>query len=140
MNLKVGKKIHKMNDEELLQLHNNIAENMLDARMEYDHVAVEVPPGKPQLKFDERCDQWSMNGDVLRAYISSNSDTEDGMMEPAIEVDGKIISWKEFGRMLMTFEGWGMRLAIVPDDEMHVQPEIVMADSREVYMKENPRD
>ena len=61
-------------------------------------------------------------------------------MEPAIEVDGKIISWKEFGRMLMTFEGWGMRLAIVPDDEMHVQPEIVMADSREAYMKENPRD
>ena len=140
MHLKIGEKIHKMTDSDLLERHNEIAASMLTSRIDYDHVAVEIPVGKPQIEFDKCFNQWSMKGDVIRGYIGCNSDTEDGAMEPAIEVDGKIVSWKEFGKMLMTFEGWGMRLAIMPDDEMHVEPKIVIADSREEYMKEQSRD
>lgn len=140
MHLKIGEKICKMSDADLLKMHNEMAENMVAARMQYDHVSIEVPHGKPQIEFDKQCDQWSMKGDVLRCFISSNSDTDDGRMEPEIEIDGKKLSWKEFGRMLMTFEGWGMRLAIMPDDEMHEAPEIVIVDSRQKYMEENPRD
>jgi hypothetical protein len=31
---------------------------------------------------------------------------------PLIVVDGRAITWEEFGRMLMTFEGWQFKLEI----------------------------
>ena len=38
---------------------------------------------------------------------------------PLIVVDGREISWEEFGRMLMTFEGWQFKLEIAdPSDEL----------------------
>ena len=36
---------------------------------------------------------------------------EDGRV-PLLIIDGQEVSWNEFGRMLMTFEGWQFRLAI----------------------------
>ena len=37
---------------------------------------------------------------------------------PLLTIDGQEVSWEEFGRMLMTFEGWQFRLQIVdPADE-----------------------
>ena len=38
-------------------------------------------------------------------------DSQDGRV-PLIVVDGREISWEEFGRMLMTFEGWQFKLGI----------------------------
>lgn len=44
-------------------------------------------------------------------------DSQDGRV-PLIVVDGREISWEEFGRMLMTFEGWQIKLEILdPSDE-----------------------
>ncbi len=44
-------------------------------------------------------------------------DSQDGHV-PLIVVDGREISWEEFGRMLMTFEGWQFKLEIFdPSDE-----------------------
>ena len=37
--------------------------------------------------------------------------SEDGRV-PLLVIDGQEVSWHEFGRMLMTFEGWQFRLAI----------------------------
>ena len=31
---------------------------------------------------------------------------------PLLVIDGREVSWEDFGRMLMTFEGWQFRLAI----------------------------
>jgi hypothetical protein len=31
---------------------------------------------------------------------------------PLVVVDGREITWEEFGRMLMTFEGWQFKLEI----------------------------
>jgi hypothetical protein len=31
---------------------------------------------------------------------------------PLLVIDGKEISWEEFGRMVMTFEGWQFRFEI----------------------------
>ena len=31
---------------------------------------------------------------------------------PLLVIDGREVSWDEFGRMLMSFEGWQFRLAI----------------------------
>lgn len=45
-------------------------------------------------------------------------DSQDGRV-PLIAVDGREISWENFGRMLMTFEGWQFKLEIRdPSDEV----------------------
>jgi hypothetical protein len=31
---------------------------------------------------------------------------------PLLVIDGREVSWEDFGRMLMTFQGWQFRLAI----------------------------
>jgi hypothetical protein len=38
-------------------------------------------------------------------------ETEDGRV-PLLVIDGQEVSWEEFGRMLMSFEGWQFRLGI----------------------------
>ena len=43
-------------------------------------------------------------------------DSEDGRV-PLVVVDGREISWKDFGRMLMTFEGWQFKLEILDPSE-----------------------
>ena len=38
---------------------------------------------------------------------------------PLVVVDGREISWEDFGRMLMTFEGWQFKLDISdPSEEL----------------------
>jgi hypothetical protein len=32
-------------------------------------------------------------------------------------IDAREVSWDEFGRMLMTFEGWQFKLEIIEPDE-----------------------
>jgi len=43
-------------------------------------------------------------------------DNEDGRL-PMLVIDGKEMSWDQFGRMLMTFEGWQFRLEILDRSE-----------------------
>lgn len=47
---------------------------------------------------------------TVRARIESDA-TEDGRV-PLLVIDGREVSWEEFGQMLMTFEGWQFRLEI----------------------------
>ena len=45
-------------------------------------------------------------------------DSEDGRV-PLVVVDGREISWEDFGQMLMSFEGWQFKLEILdPGDEV----------------------
>nr|WP_269433371.1 hypothetical protein [Limnochorda pilosa] len=39
-----------------------------------------------------------------------------------IEIDGRELSLEEFGRVLTTFAGWGMRICFVADDEIEEEP------------------
>jgi hypothetical protein len=43
-------------------------------------------------------------------------DKQDGRL-PLLAIDGQDVSWEEFGRMLMTFEGWQFRMEIVDPSE-----------------------
>jgi hypothetical protein len=45
-----------------------------------------------------------------------------------IEIDNRVFSLEEFGTMLTTFSGWGMRIVFVPEDELAKQPDIVIKD------------
>jgi hypothetical protein len=131
LNLEVGPKLKNMTDDEILKLHNDVALSIQERRQEYHHVAVEIPVGKPQIEYSEQFNQWNMRGDVLRCYLEDAVDQETGESEPVVEVDGTLLTWREFGKMLTTFSGWGMRLVIVPDDELHETPDIQVMESRE---------
>lgn len=118
--LQIGSKVHKMSDQEILNMFNEgiVATEQLAA--EHEHVAVEVPPGKPQIEFSKQCHQWVPRGDVLRCTISDGGPGN----EPVIDIDDHELSWAEFGRLLTTYAGWGMRIVFVPEDETHVEPKI----------------
>lgn len=47
---------------------------------------------------------------VVRARISCDVDEPEGT--PRVIIDGQDISWADFGRMLMTYEGWQFKLEI----------------------------
>ena len=44
-------------------------------------------------------------------------DQSEDVRVPLLVIDGQEVSWNEFGRMLMTFEGWQFRLAIIDRSE-----------------------
>ena len=35
-------------------------------------------------------------------------------------------TWEDFGKMLLTYAGWGMRIVFVPDDELERTPKIAV--------------
>jgi len=52
---------------------------------------------------------------VVRGMVESDSDY-DGRT-PLLIIDGREIAWDEFGRMLMSFEGWQFRLNLADKSE-----------------------
>ena len=62
---------------------------------EYDANLIEIPPGRPQIRYSEQSDQWVPRGDVLRCYIE---DDEEG--ELVVYVDDQELNLRDFGRML----------------------------------------
>lgn len=67
--LKVGPKITRMTDEEIVDLHNEVVRGMEEAREHHDHVAVEIPVGQPQIEYSTAYNQWVPRGHVLRCII-----------------------------------------------------------------------
>lgn len=41
-----------------------------------------------------------------------------------MSIDGRDFTLGEFMTMVGTFGGWGMRIEVVPDDEMHERPKL----------------
>jgi hypothetical protein len=88
-------------------------------------VAVEVPVGSPQVEhFPGTSTEWVPRGGVLRCVIEDGGG-EDGSL-PVIHVDDREFDWDEFGKMLLTYAGWGMRIVFVPNDELDRPPKIVV--------------
>ena len=89
----------------------------------YDRVGVEIPPGRPQIRFSESSGQWMPRGRILRCHIED----EEGS-GTAVYIDDRKLELTEFGRLLNFYAGWGMRIAFVPADEVTEQPEIEVRD------------
>jgi hypothetical protein len=121
VNLKIGPEVASMTDQEILDCHNETILAMQHSVATYRHRAVEVPAGRPQVRYSEQCDQWVPRGDVLRCVIHD----EEGR-RPVIEIDDRDFSLEEFGTMLTTFSGWGMRIVFVPDSDLEKPPVIVV--------------
>ncbi len=52
---------------------------------------------------------------VVRAKIEADIDQDDRV--PLLIIDGKEITWNEFGRMLMSFEGFQFKLTVADKSE-----------------------
>ena len=122
--LTIGPEVQTMTDQEILERHNQVLRVQQQMALEYEHIAVEIPLGRPQIKYFEPGDQWTPRGDVLRCVIEDGG--PDG--EPVIYIDDQELSLKEFGRLLVTYAGWGMRIIFVPDDRIDEEPEIMVCD------------
>ncbi len=116
--LTLGPSVQEMTDAEILDAHNACLEASERVRAEYDHVAIEIPLGTPQIRYHHESAQWVPRGDVVRCVMD---DGEDG---PTVHIDDEELSWEEFGGLLSTYAGWGMRIVFVPDDEIHLEPQI----------------
>jgi len=118
--LQLGPRVAIMTDAEILEAFNDTMWAMQRSTAEYHHVAVEVPSGKPQISYSPLSDQWVPRGHVLRCCIDdggSHGETE-------VEIDNRVLSMHEFGRLLAVYAGWGMRIVFVPDDRLTEIPEI----------------
>lgn len=117
-----AEKLAKMSDQDILDAWNEHIEARDAVMAEYEHVAVEVPPGRPQIEFFSKSNQWVPRGDVLRCVVMGTNGEDENA--PFISIDDRDFTPMEFARMLSTFGGWGMRLVFVPDDELHDEPAI----------------
>ena len=122
VSMKVGPEIENMTDLEILDLHNSIIFQMEQMSNNSKFMPVEVPDGKPQIRYEPISDQWVPRGHVLRCII------EDGGpdYETSIWVDDTELTLREFGRLLSVFNGWGMRIVFVDNDKTHKNPKIII--------------
>lgn len=116
--LKLGPDVQRMSDQEILDSFNLVIAAQQQRAAENDYIAVEVPPGSPQIEYFEPGDQWTPRGAVLRCLISDM----DG--RAVITIDGRELSIEEFGRLLTTYSGWGMRIVFVHESEIEEEPRI----------------
>lgn len=117
--LQIGPQVDQMSEKEILQMHNDMLRAQEELARNYEHIAIEIPEGSAQIKYDQRSHQWIPQGGVIRCMVT---DGEDG--EVAFYVDDKELSLEEFGRMLHVYNGWGMRIEFTPDDETHERPKL----------------
>ncbi len=123
VHLAVGSDLDALTDQELLALHNENVRDRLAAREEFDYVAVELPPGRPQVERDGY-GRLRMRGDVLRGCITDTG--PDSGAE--LLVDDRRLSLSDLAGMLAVFSGWGVRITVVPDDELFEAPRVRVVD------------
>ena len=69
---------------------------------------------------DETTHKWEITkSHVVRGQITDDSEIEDWTSDPMIVIDGKAITWREFGQMLKAYEGFKFKFQIFDHtDEM----------------------
>lgn len=78
VNLTIGEKIHGMTDQDILELHNDIISAQEQSLRDWDNTVIEIPPGKPQIKFSRDSGPWVPQGEVLRCIIHDNESPRAG--------------------------------------------------------------
>jgi len=108
----IGPDIDRCSDAEILARFND---SLYAARAKTEgrqHVVVEIPRGHQQLDYFAPAGQWVPRGAVLRCLIDDSAEGE-----PVIHIDDHELSLREFGGLLRTYAGWGMRIVFVEDDD-----------------------
>ena len=115
-NFRIGPELAGMSDAEVLARFNESLTAEANLAASYKHVAVEVPLGSPQIELT-RSGQWVPRGGVLRCVVHDNKHGE-----LVVEIDDRELTLHEFGRMLTTYAGWGMRIEFTPEEDIHRCP------------------
>ena len=123
---RLGPKLSRMSDEEILASFNETIDARDRLAISHPYVATEVPPGRPQIRYFREADQWVPRGSVVRCLVESD---EEG--QAIIHVDDRQLSLVEFGRLLATYAGWGMRIEFTPEDATDRRPRLEVRDSEE---------
>ncbi|MEO8602919.1 MAG: hypothetical protein ABI629_10110 [bacterium] len=123
---RVGPSLCGMSDKDVLDAFNAVLE--ADAAEPFEHVAVEIPPGRPQITYFPPGEQWAPRGGVLRCVVDDGGPGG----EAVIYIDEQSLSLAEFGRLLCTYSGWGMRIAFVPEDALSEEPAIEVREPDDV--------
>ena len=121
VHLRLGPALAAMTDAEVLERFNAMLETQAELAASADRTLTEIPPGRPQIAYYERGDQWAPRGEVLRCHIET--DAERGTL---VLIDDVALDMAAFGRLLETFAGFGMRIAFVDEDDVTEEPEIVV--------------
>ena len=124
--LKIGLEIADMSDEDILNVYNDCMRAQSKLVRDNPYVAKEVPLGSPQIEYFEPGDQWTPRGNVLRCFIETDEDNQ-----ATVCIDDKELSLGEFGRLLTTYAGWGMRIEFVPDDDLHRRPTLEVSEPKD---------
>lgn len=119
--LTIGPGIDQMSDHDILALYNAVIASQEQLLREWDNTVTEIPVGKPQLKMDREFGRLFPRGEVLRCIIE-----DDANGETVISIDEKEFSMHELGRLLSLYVGWGMRIAIVPEELVHENPKVAV--------------
>jgi hypothetical protein len=123
--LEIGPEIAEMNDSEIVEIHNQALRNDAQQAAEYKQVVFEVPLGSAQIEYFARCDQWVPKGSVLRCQIQG-----DDHGQIVVKIDQQELRLKQFGKLLASYGGWGMRIEFVPADEVHHRPVLRVREPR----------
>lgn len=118
--LELGCDTSRLSDQQILERFNETMRARDALVASHKHVAIEIPAGKPQVEYFAPGDQWVPRGHVVRCIVDDGG--PDG--EPIIDIDGREFSLREFGRMLTSFAGWGLRVCVVPAEEIEKEPTI----------------
>jgi hypothetical protein len=124
---RLGPSLHRLSDQQILNRFNRVVAAEQKAADSRRHVAVEIPPGHPQICYFAEADQWIPRGGVLRCVVDDSG--PDG--EAVIHIDDQALSLSAFGRLLCTYAGWGMRIVFVPDEELADPPRVGIGEPEE---------
>ena len=117
---RIGPALCGMTDQDVLDAFNAVLAAEAEHSEGYEHVAVEIPPGQPQILYSPPAQQWAPRGAVLRCVVDDSGPGG----EAVIHIDDQALTLSEFGRMLCTYAGWGMRITFVPEDALCAEPRI----------------
>ena len=115
----LGPKLKQMTDHEVFHRFNEGLKASRLYRKAHPYVAKEVPKGKQQLHRQYHRGPFELQGDVLRCIIGVKNDGE-----VVFEIDNKELNASEFSSLFHAHAGWGLRVCVVPADELSREPRI----------------
>ena len=116
----IGPTVRRLSDRQILERFNEVVAEEASAARDAQHVAIEIPAGRPQIHYFPAAAQWAPRGGVLRCVVDDTG--PDG--EAVVHIDEQSLSLAEFGRLLCTYAGWGMRITFVPEDSLACAPRV----------------
>jgi hypothetical protein len=112
-------KLATMTDADILEMWNEGVQARDEFRRSLTFVATEVPVGQPQLELSDLDGELVVRGQIVRCVIEDRPDSAEDVF---VSVDGRDLTLLQFAKMVGSYTGWGMRIEIVPDDELHLRP------------------